>query len=88
MSSTTTVGIIGHTGRVGSQVLKNLITYHEQGQIEVIVLHRPSSDISKVPSGIETRVIDLTQDEPEKHLAAIQGINVIMSVNRYSKYKY
>jgi aspartate-semialdehyde dehydrogenase len=76
--SVTTVGIIGHTGRVGSQVLKNMASYHEQGLLRVIVLHRPSSDVSKVHSDLETRILDLAQDEPDKHLAAIQGINVIM----------
>jgi len=73
-----TVGLLGHTGRVGSEILKNLIKYNQAGLIKPIVLHRPSSDISKIPSGIETRVLDLANDEPAQHLAAVEGINVVM----------
>lgn len=73
-----TVGVLGHTGRVGSQLVKNLIEYHQQGKVKLVVLHRPSSDISALPEGVETRVIELAKDEPEKHLEAVKGLNVVM----------
>lgn len=73
-----TVGILGHTGRVGSQIVKHMIGYHREGKVNLVILHRPSSNISQVPAEIETRVIDLSKDEPDQHLEAIRGLDVVM----------
>lgn len=78
--SPTIVGILGHTGRVGSQITKNLINYQAQGLIKLVILHRPSSNISGLPSGVETRVVELEKEEPEKHFDAIKDLNVVMYV--------
>ena len=74
----TTVGVLGHTGRVGSHLVKHLIEYHRQGKVKLVILHRPSSNISNLPKGVETRMVDLTKDEPDKHLEAVKGLNVVM----------
>ena len=79
--SPTTIGILGHTGRVGSQITKNLIKYHTQGLVKLVILHRPGSRISDLPSEIETRVIELEKDEPENHFDAIKDLNVVMYVH-------
>lgn len=78
--SLTTIGILGHTGRVGSQITKNLIAYQTQGLIRVIILHRPGSRISDLPPEVETRVIELEKDVPEDHFTAIKDLNVVMYV--------
>lgn len=78
--SPTTIGVLGHTGRIGSQVVKHLIKYHQQGKIRLVILHRPSSNISNLPEDVETRVIKLDKDEPEKHFEAVKGLNVVMYV--------
>lgn len=73
-----TVGILGHTGRVGSQIVKNLIDYQTEGLIKLVVLHRPSSKVADLPQEVTRRVLDLEKDEPEKHFEAIKDLNVVM----------
>lgn len=76
--SRTSVGVLGHTGRIGSQVVKHLVEYHKQGKIRLVILHRPSSNISNLPEDVETRVLNLDKDEPDKHFEAIKGLQVVM----------
>lgn len=71
------VGILGHNGRVGSAILNELAP-HNGKHLTVIVLHRPSSDISNVPKGIETRSIDLDKPDGEDFNRAVAGLHILM----------
>jgi hypothetical protein len=74
----TTVGLISFTGRIGKHIYNTLLGAHQAGQVKFIVLHRPSSDISGIPSGVETRTIDLEKSGEEELKAATKGINILM----------
>jgi nucleoside-diphosphate-sugar epimerase len=74
-----TVAIRGHDGNVGRHVLPHLVKAHQQGLIRLVILHRPSSDTSKLPSNIELRVIDTDTEEGRKQLPKqLAGINALM----------
>lgn len=72
------VGLQGHTGHVGNAALKALITGHDSGKFKLVVLHRPGSDLSKVPKQVETRVLNLDDPDPVKIKAAVEGLNVYL----------
>ena len=74
-----TIGIMGHNGRIGAALSALLVKAHQAARIKLVVLHRSSSDISKIPSGIEKRVIDLEGDVGSLR-PAFSGINVMMWV--------
>lgn len=73
-----TVGLLGHTGRIGSHALKHLVLAHQSGNITLIVLHRPASNIASVPEGIETRVLDLKNGDEEQIKKSVKGLQVLM----------
>lgn len=76
---TNTIAIRGHDGNVGKHVLPHLIKAHQEGHIRLVVLHRPTSDVSKIPSGIELRAIDTDTEEGKQKLPEqLAGINVLM----------
>ena len=72
------VGLQGHTGRIGSAVLKAIIEHHNAGKVVLVILHRPGSDLSSVPNGVETREIDLSRPDESKIKAAVKGLNVLV----------
>jgi len=72
------VGLLGHNGMIGSKILAELTPLHQDKTITLIVLHRASSDLSKIDEGIEKRVIDLEAEDGPAYDAALQGIQVLM----------
>ena len=73
-----TVALMGHTGRTGRPALNHLAEAHAAGKIKLIVVHRPSSDTSIVPPGIETRVIDLDKNDEGEIAAAVRGVEIFL----------
>ncbi|ORY26970.1 hypothetical protein BCR39DRAFT_599556 [Naematelia encephala] len=76
MVHTHTVGLIGHTGNIGKQILKHLIKPYEDGKLNIIILHRAGSDLSSVPKGIETRQVDISKPVD---VALLVGINTLVT---------
>lgn len=76
--SPTTVGLLGHTGLVGKKLLPELAALHAVGKIALTVLHRPSSDLSPVPKGVPTRVLDLTAADGPAYDKSVEGLQVIL----------
>lgn len=77
----TVVALLNHSGNVGKEILSTLIKAHQSdqsGEHKIIVLHRASSDTSKIPQGIEKRVIDLNGGDETSISKAIEGIEVLM----------
>jgi hypothetical protein len=75
-----TVGLLGHTGRIGAQAFKHLLEAHKAGTITLIVLHRPSSDVStdRVPPDVEKRVLDLKRGSEAQIKEAVKGLQVLV----------
>lgn len=73
-----TVGILGINGNLGSHLFRHLVAAHDAGKLEVVVLHRPSSDLSAVPHGIEKRVLDLEKANKAEVQSAVKGLNIVM----------
>lgn len=75
-----TVGLLGHTGRIGAYALKHLLKAHQEGTIKLIVLHRPSSDVSanRVPQDVERRVLDLKKGSEGEIKEAVKGLQVLV----------
>ena len=73
----TVVGILGHNGRVGSELLEQLTSLHANN-ITVVVLHRPGSNTSTIPTGIETREIELAGKDGKRFDQAVAGINILV----------
>ncbi|WWC61171.1 uncharacterized protein I303_103751 [Kwoniella dejecticola CBS 10117] len=73
------VGLIGHTGNIGSALLPRLLDAHRAGQIELLILHREGSDLSKIPSTIEKRIIQLDEHGREINRAAVDGVEILIS---------
>ncbi|GFZ49149.1 hypothetical protein JCM24511_06899 [Saitozyma sp. JCM 24511] len=76
MPSQIPVGLIGHNGRVGSAVLTALL---KRNDLRVVVLHRPESDVTSIPAGMEKRVLDLEKGSPGEIEKAIEGLQVVIS---------
>ena len=76
-STPTTVGLLGHNGRVGTAILSALAPLHGTNYT-VVILHRPGSNLSSVPSGIETREIDLSKEDGKDFDAAVKGLHVLV----------
>ncbi|WVQ79531.1 hypothetical protein IAT38_001630 [Cryptococcus sp. DSM 104549] len=72
-----TVGLIGSNGIVGSNFLPYLATAHKEGKIKLTVLHREGSDLSKVPEGVEKRVLDLDGGKADK--SVVGDLEVVIS---------
>ncbi|WVW83155.1 hypothetical protein I302_105173 [Kwoniella bestiolae CBS 10118] len=79
MSSPTVIGFLGFTGLVGSSILPHLLEFNEQGKIKLIILHREGSDLSKIPEGIDKRLIDLSENGKDLNKKAVEGLEVVLS---------
>lgn len=77
-SSTLTVGLLGINGNLGSVLFKHLLSAHQAKRLTLVVLHRPSSDLSSVPQGVETRALDLDKGDKEALQKAVKGLQVVM----------
>ena len=76
----TTVALLSHTGLVGRGLLKPFLAAHVTKQINLVILHRPDSDISSIPNDIEKRVLDLVSNDRDEITAAVEGIEILMLV--------
>jgi len=78
---TLSIGLLSHNGYVGKPIFKYLLPAAQEGKIHLVVLHRPSSDISSVPAGehVETREVDLETGDLAKNTAAVKGLNIVIS---------
>ncbi|KAI1347686.1 NAD(P)-binding protein [Xylaria sp. FL0043] len=67
------IAIYGHRGWVGSPVLRAL----KAAGAPIKVLHRAESDVSSLPAGVSTAVVDL--DDPQTLIPALQDIDIVLS---------
>lgn len=74
------VALIGHNGTVGENILPYLVDAHKKGAIKLVILHRPNSDASKIPSdaGIEKRIIELEEGKIDAIKAVVKDLEVVM----------
>lgn len=68
------IAIYGHRGWVGSAVLRALTGTGAP----IKVLHRAGSDISSIPSGVTSAVVDL--DDAQTLVPALQDIDIVLCV--------
>ncbi|XAO22688.1 hypothetical protein I312_101461 [Cryptococcus bacillisporus CA1280] len=75
------VALIGHNGTVGENILPYLVDAHKKGSIKLVILHRPNSDLSKIPSdaGIEKRIIELEEGKVDAIKAVVKDLEVVIS---------
>ena len=76
-----TVAIFGATGSLGKATLLALVQSHQEKNIRLVVLHRPSSYLTSlnIPSDVKARAIDLDSDGNEaEQIKALSGIDIIM----------
>ncbi|WVW83154.1 hypothetical protein I302_105172 [Kwoniella bestiolae CBS 10118] len=80
MSSPIQVAFLGHKGLIGSNLLSPLLKSHQEGKINLIILHRQGSDVSSPNiSGLEKRVIQLDEEGLEINKEAMEGLEVVIS---------
>ncbi len=72
-----TNALIGNNGKLGGAILTRLLPSVDQGQIHLVVLHRPTSSLDGLPSNVKTREIDLA-DTDERIGKAVEGVNILM----------
>ncbi|WWC61182.1 uncharacterized protein I303_103762 [Kwoniella dejecticola CBS 10117] len=79
--STLNVGLLGFTGTVGSAILAPLVQAHKDSKLNLVILHRETSDLSKLPSGVELdkRIVELDGNEIERTKKAVSDLDVIIS---------
>ena len=63
---------------MGSAFLPALTAASRAKQIKLVLLHRPASDTSSYPEGIEKRVVDLEKGDIGEIKEAVEGLNVVM----------
>lgn len=79
--STNTVALLSATGLLGKQLAKTLVSLASAGKIkQVVILHRPTSDLSDIPDSVERRILDIESASAEQVASALEGIDVLMCV--------
>ncbi|WVQ98679.1 hypothetical protein IAU59_005810 [Kwoniella sp. CBS 9459] len=73
------VALLGYSGTVGSSLLPELLEQNKQGNIKLVVLYREGSDVSKIPSDVEKREVQLDEAGLEKNKKAVEGVEVVVS---------
>ncbi|WVW83156.1 hypothetical protein I302_105174 [Kwoniella bestiolae CBS 10118] len=75
------VGLLGFTGTVGSALLPPLIEAHKSNKIDLVILHRESSNTSQIPSdlGITFRAVQLDDKGEKKNREAVKDLEVVIS---------
>lgn len=68
-----TVALFGHSGTTGKLVVPALAA---ETSIKLKVLHRPSSDISNLPSNVEAVQVDYTNVQAVTE--ALQGVDIVV----------
>ncbi|WVF66516.1 hypothetical protein IAT40_001256 [Kwoniella sp. CBS 6097] len=74
-----TVGLLAHTGQVGVHFLHSLVEEHDKGNVRLVILHRDGSDLSSVPKGVETRVVQLDENGKQKNEKAVEELEVVLT---------
>ncbi|WVW83151.1 hypothetical protein I302_105169 [Kwoniella bestiolae CBS 10118] len=75
------IGLLGFSGRVGSALIGPLLEAHRDGKINLIILHRVTSDLSKIPFevAVEKRVVELIEAGMEGLINAVEVLDVLIS---------
>ena len=72
------VGILGVTGFMGSLYARGLLKAHRSGQLRCVILHRPESDLSRYPTNIEKRSLDLEHGELADAADKMKDLQVVV----------
>lgn len=72
-----TVAILGASGALGSELVKELAPLADSGGIKLVILHRESSKV-RVPPNAEGRVLDLGHSTDDELKAALDGVDILM----------
>lgn len=75
-----TVAILGATGDLGSNILTALSKRATSGELNVIVLHRESSNVAKLnlPESVQTRVLDADNASVDEVRKALEGVDILL----------
>lgn len=74
-----TVALLAPNGDVGSQTLQYLVEAHKQGDINLVVLHRPGGPPKSLPTEAKVDVREIQLDGPLAQIkAAVRDVNVLM----------
>ena len=68
-----TVALFGHSGATGKVIVPVLAA---ESSIKLKVLHRPSSDVSKLPSSVETVKVDYS--DVSAVTEALRGVDIVV----------
>ncbi|GMK56053.1 hypothetical protein CspeluHIS016_0211090 [Cutaneotrichosporon spelunceum] len=76
-----TVAIFGATGDLGSHITAALVKRVQSGELNVVVLHRQGSNVTKLnlPSSVATRVLDCDNTSVDQVRQALAGVDVLIS---------
>lgn len=73
-----TVALLTATGLLGTQLAKTLGAQDAASKIKLVVLHRPSSDLSALPASTERRPLDIETATAEDVATALQGVDILV----------
>ncbi|WWD18235.1 hypothetical protein CI109_102685 [Kwoniella shandongensis] len=77
------VGLVGFNGSIGSAILAALVAVHKEKKIKLVLLHRESTELSKiakyVDADMEKRVLALSEEGREKDEVALKDLQVVIS---------
>ncbi|TXT06120.1 hypothetical protein VHUM_03593 [Vanrija humicola] len=76
-----TIAVIAPTGLLGHAIVKALA---DGGKATVVALHRASSDLSKLPKGVQTRVLDYESASAADVHKALEGVDILVAVSKAS----
>lgn len=63
---------------MGAPFCAGLLKAHRAGELKLVVLHQPQPDLSKYPSDVEKRAIDLADGNVSKIADALKDLQVVM----------
>lgn len=75
--SNPTVAILGASGALGRELVKEFTPLAERGGIKLRLLHRKSSKL-QIPTCAEGRVLDLGNSGDGEVMAALHGVDILM----------
>jgi uncharacterized protein YbjT (DUF2867 family) len=73
-----TVALLGASGNLGNAILGGLAKQQDAGTLNLIVLHRASSDTSRVPPSVQKRVLDSDNASEQDVATALRGVDILM----------
>ncbi|WVQ74180.1 hypothetical protein IAR50_003774 [Cryptococcus sp. DSM 104548] len=77
--SPVTIGLLAHTANVGAALFGPLYEAHKKGDVKFVILHRPGSDVSKVPFDVDKRVVELDEGKVDAIRDAMRDLEVVIS---------